>query len=66
MVTLLTKKAKGRQPQAAILARSSRTAGWQVSLGSETFAPCRHEFIVRNLGIAKGLDGQYVPAGGSS
>jgi hypothetical protein len=48
------------------LARSSRTAGWQVSLGSETFAPCRHEFIVRNLGIAKGLDGQYVPAGGSS
>jgi hypothetical protein len=66
MVTLLTRTAKGRQPQAATLARSLRTAGWQVSLGSETLVPCRHEFIGRNLGITKGLDSQYVPAGGSS
>jgi hypothetical protein len=66
MVSLLTRTAKGRQPQAATLARSSRTAGWQVSLGPEAFAPCRHDFIVRNPGIAKRLDGRYVPAGGSS
>jgi hypothetical protein len=66
MATLLMSTTKGRQPQAATLARSSRTAGWQVSLGSETVVPCRHEFIGRNLGIAKGLDSQYVPTGGSS
>jgi hypothetical protein len=66
MATLMTSTMKGRQPQAATLARSSRTAGWQVSLGSETLVPCRHEFIGRNLGIAKGLDSQYLPAGGSS
>lgn len=66
MTTLLTSTAKGRQPQAATLARSSRTIGWQVCMGLETLVPCRHEFIGRNLGIAKGLDSQYVPAGGSS
>ena len=69
MVTLLTSTTsttRGRQPQAATLARSLRTAGWQVSLGSETLVLCRHEFIGRNLGIAKGMDNQYVPARGSS
>jgi hypothetical protein len=66
MATVLTSTTKGRQPQAATSARSSRTAGWQVSLGSETLVPCRHEFIGRNLGIAQGLDSRYVPAGGSS
>jgi len=63
MTTLLTSPAKGRQPQAVTLARSSRVAGWQALLGSETLAPC-HAFIGSN--IAKGLDSQYVPAGGSS
>jgi hypothetical protein len=66
MATVLTSTTKGRQPQAAILARSPRTAGWQVSLGSEALVPGRHELIGHNLDIAKGLDSQYVPAGGSS
>ncbi len=65
MVNLLARTAKGRRPQAAIPARSSQSAGWQLSLGSETLAPCR-AFIGHNLAIAKGLDNQYVPAGGSS
>jgi hypothetical protein len=45
------------------LARSSRVAGWQTLLGSETLAPC-HAFIRCN--ISKALDSQYVPARGSS
>jgi hypothetical protein len=63
MTTLLTSPAKGRQPKAVILARSSRVAGWQTLLGSETLAPC-HAFIRCN--ISKALDSQYVPARGSS
>ena len=68
MTTLAASTTKGRQPQAATSARSSaeRTfSSWQAFLGSETSASC-HAFIGRNLGIAKDLDSQYVPAGGSS
>ena len=65
MTTLLTSTTKGRRPQAVTSARSSRAAGWQAFPGSETWALC-HAPIGRHLGIAKGLDSQYVPAEGSS
>jgi hypothetical protein len=68
MATYLTRTAKGRQPVAAPLARLSaeRMSGsWQALLGSETLAPC-HEFTGENISIAKRLDSQYGPAGGSS
>jgi hypothetical protein len=63
MTTLLTSLAKGRQPEAVTLAGSSRVAGWQALVGSKTSTPC-HALIGSNR--AKGLDSQYVPAGGSS
>lgn len=67
MASLTTSATKGRQPAAVASPRSSieRMSGsWQAFPGSETLA-C-HAFIGRNLGTAKGLDSQYVPAGGSS
>jgi len=70
MATLLTTTAKGRQPRVATLARGAEErmfGSWQAFLGSEARVPCRHGFIGRrNLGITRGLDSRYVPAGGSS
>jgi hypothetical protein len=68
MVSLATSVLKGRQPVAATSARSSagRMFGsWQAFPGSETFVLC-HTVIGRNVGIAKALDNQYEPTGGSS